>query len=80
MKQSAKLIARLYFGGIFILIIGGILWLNQIDYAILTLTIGGSMLAIYYLIQFVNPPFKAEYDWSLVYPELSGLGKIDDKK
>ena len=73
MTQTAKLIARLYYGSIFILIVGAILWLNNIEFAILTLTIGASIMAIYYFIQFLNPKLDSPYDWSLVYPELNAV-------
>jgi len=68
-----KTVIRLYYLGFLVLIIGGVLWLNNFDISTLILTIGGVLLAVNFLLKFLFPPFKIEYDWSLVYPELAGI-------
>ena len=68
-----KTVIRLYYLGILVLIIGGLLWLNNFESATLVISIGGVFLAVYFLLKFLFPPFKTEYDWSLVYPELAGI-------
>ena len=68
-----KTVIRLYFFGILLLIVGGLLWLNNFDSGTLVISIGGVLLSFYYIIQTIFPPFKTDYDWSLVYPELVGI-------
>ena len=65
--------------GKFLAVLGGILWINSVEGAVLLVSIGAALVALYYFINMFEKP-KEQLDWTLVYPELASVQDDDKKK
>lgn len=81
-RVTAKFVGRLYYLGWSIITIGGILFINKLDdVGVIVASVGGGILIINFMLNFVFYQPQEEIDWSLVYPELAvGEPKNEEKK
>jgi len=71
-KKGKNLMSKLYGWGASVVILGAMFKILHWDGADLMLTIGLTTEAVIFFISGFEKP-HAEYDWSLVYPELAGM-------
>ena len=71
-KRGKNLMSKLYGWGASVVILGAMFKILHWDGADLMLTIGLTTEAVIFFISGFEKP-HAEYDWSLVYPELAGM-------
>lgn len=77
----AVVTAKLFSGGIITALVGILLFLNQIEYFEVVLSVALILMLFFYIIQFIFPKIEKEQpDWSLVYPELAGMDVNDSEK
>ena len=73
-KKGKNLMSKLYGWGAAVVILGAMFKILHWDGADLMLTLGLTTEAIIFFISGFEKP-HAEYDWSLVYPELAGMNE-----
>ncbi|NVO02751.1 MAG: gliding motility protein GldL [Bacteroidetes bacterium] len=76
-KKFKNFMAKLYGWGASVVIIGALFKIMHYPGAGWMLTIGLGTEAIIFFFSAFEPP-HAEPDWSLVYPELAGMGEIEE--
>lgn len=62
--------------GKFSAVIGGVLWLNNVSFALHIVSGGGILMAVFYLLSVFLKPQEV-LDWSLVHPELAKVDSDD---
>ena len=77
-KKGKNLLSKMYGWGASVVILGAMFKILHWDGADLMLTIGLTTEAVIFFISGFEKP-HAEYDWSLVYPELAGMNDGEEK-
>ena len=75
-KKFKKFMARLYGWGAAVVIVGALFKIQHYPFSGLMLVLGLGTEAVIFFFSAFEPPHE-DVDWSLVYPELAGMGEDD---